>query len=958
MRLVATLFFLCFTQIVFSQSTTIQGTVSDQTTGEPLIQAAIIYGADGSNEGVLTDFDGFFQIKLTPGKYVLRVSYVGYEPMTKDVDIKLGESVEINFKMNTVLLREAEVVTDIAIERETPVAFSNIKPLQIQEELGSQPIPMILNSTPGVYATQAGSDEGPSISIRGFKQRNVSVLVDGIPVNDMETGGVYWNNWFGLDLVTQTMQVQRGLGASKLALPAIGGSVNIITQGIENKKKTSIKQEVGSFGMTRTTIGHTSGRLDGDWGFTLAGSYKHSGGFVDQTYSNSWFYYFKVQKEIENHVFSLSATGAPSENSARRYKQHIGTYSPEYAQSLFNGTDEEYANMLAYSNAYHQIFNNPLILPDSANAAYAELNSQFGYDEENGIEEFYEEMSQTNFIDTTDLQDLGLGYNIHWGEVNDQVLYERQNKYHKPLISLRHSNRVSDRFFISNNLYASFGRGGGTGLVPSLGSGDEHEDTRQINFQYFNDVNTGGGLFPPINQDYSDSLLFSSIILGKSFNNHYWYGALSTFRFEKTDSLVFSGGIDLRTYHGEHYKTVHDLIGGDYYIQTSDPNDSEPMHFVGDTIDYHNDSYVNWAGAFGLVEYKGHRYNCFLNLSTVLQSYRRVDYFLPKVENEETGELEYAESGRKTIPGYTIKLGGNYNLNEFADIYLNTGLLNRTPVFSNVIGYDNVIEEEILNEIINSAEIGAKWSKHPFTCNFNAYYTDWNNRPIRNQLSFENEEGINVRTNLRSISALHKGVEFDFGYSINRSITLEGFASYGDWKWTSSDSLELIVDETLQPYLDENGEQVYVPFNASGVSVGDAPQTQVGFALKYYKNGFYVKPRYTFFDRFYSDFDPFSLFGENEGRESWELPSYGLVDLHLGYTMDYNDSKIDFRLSAFNLLNKVYIMSGQNNGALADWYFRDPNRQYAFTENNFDAASASVYMGYGFRTNFSVRVRF
>ena len=108
---------------------------------------------------------------------------------------------------------------------------------------------MILNSTPGVYATQAGSDDnGPSISIRGFKQRNVSVLIDGIPVNDMENGGVYWNNWFGLDLVTQTMQVQRGLGASKLALPAIGGTVNIVTLGIENKKKTSVKQELGSFG--------------------------------------------------------------------------------------------------------------------------------------------------------------------------------------------------------------------------------------------------------------------------------------------------------------------------------------------------------------------------------------------------------------------------------------------------------------------------------------------------------------------------------------------------------------------------------------------------------------------------------------------------------------------------------------------------------------------------------------
>ena len=259
-----------------AQTGLIRGTVTDATTGESLIQAAVLY----SGQGVLTDFDGRYKVELAPGVYELSVSYVGYEPMKKEVELQAGQTLEVNFKLQTVLLQIAEVVTDIAIERETPVAFSNIKPLQIQEELGSQPIPMILNSTPGVYATQAGSDDnGPSISIRGFKQRNVSVLIDGIPVNDMENGGVYWNNWFGLDLVTQTMQVQRGLGASKLALPAIGGTVNIITQGIENKKKTSVKQEVGSFGTTRTTVGHTSGRLDNGWGYTVSSSFRNGGGF-------------------------------------------------------------------------------------------------------------------------------------------------------------------------------------------------------------------------------------------------------------------------------------------------------------------------------------------------------------------------------------------------------------------------------------------------------------------------------------------------------------------------------------------------------------------------------------------------------------------------------------------------------------------------------------------------------
>ena len=169
---------IVFTSTVsVAQTANISGLVSDASTGEPLIQAAVIYGADGTNAGVLTDFDGRYELNLTPGTYVLRVSYVGYEPMQKEVEARSGASITLNFKMNTLLLREAEVVTDIAIERETPVAFSNIKPIQIQEELGSQPIPMILNSTPGVYATQAGSDDnGPSISIRGFKQRNVSSL--------------------------------------------------------------------------------------------------------------------------------------------------------------------------------------------------------------------------------------------------------------------------------------------------------------------------------------------------------------------------------------------------------------------------------------------------------------------------------------------------------------------------------------------------------------------------------------------------------------------------------------------------------------------------------------------------------------------------------------------------------------------------------------------------------------
>lgn len=932
---------------VRAQSGVISGVISDGITGEALIQATVLVGS----KGIATDFDGRYTLELPYGTYEVTAQYIGYESQKRSIVIDRPDVVA-NFKLSTIVLQEAEVIADVAIERETPVAFSNIKPVQIQEELGSQPIPMILNSTPGVYATQAGSDDnGPSISIRGFKQRNVSVLIDGIPVNDMENGSVFWNNWFGLDLVTQTMQVQRGLGASKLALPAIGGTVNIVTTGIESSRKTSVKQELGSFGFTRTSLGHTSGRLDGGWGYTLAGSFQNSQGYFDQDYNRSFFYYVKVQKALGNHTLSISATGSPSENAARGYQQRIATHNKDYARSLFEGSDEEYERLRGYSQAYDGIFNDDTLLQQEELAAYEALNAAYNY---GSVEDFEEDVSATDFIDTTGIVSYGDTYNVHWGMLNDQVLYERQNKYHKPLFSVRHSWRVSDKLYISNMAYASYGYGGGTRVENSLGGGDYTPDG-QVDFQKFYNSNTIGGLFgPPIDPTYSDSLLKSGRIMRKLFNNHYWYGVLSTFRHETSESLTVSGGLDFRTYQGEHYAEVFDLLGGDYFVDTRNANASSNMRFVGDKIGYHNDAFVRWGGAFGLVEYKGYLWNAFLNVSAVSQGYRSVDYF---ADPNEDGT--FATSGWKWIPGYTIKTGGNYNLSEYANTFVNVGHLNRTPVFRNVVDFENKFVENTENELINSVEWGYSYSKYPFSMNVNAYYTDWQNRPLQSLLRFETVEGDIVRANVNSMSALHQGIEMDAAWQIHPKLTLEGFASLGDWRWTSSeDSLVLLDDDSNLPYINAEGEVAVVQYNAEGVSVGDSPQSQYSASLKYSYKSFYIKPRFTVFSRHFADFDPFSLNGENEGRQSWQIPTYGLLDLHAGYNTNVGETNMDIRLSIFNALNTVYLSNAQNNDAYGEWYFTDTNRKYAFSENNFDAGSASVYMGYGFRTNLSLRVRF
>ena len=215
-----------------------------------MIGATILYA---ENEGVVSDFNGQFTLMLQKGEYRFLASYVGYKNFEKKITV--DRNIELNVSLETTTLTEVEVIADIAIDRKTPIAFSSISAKKIEEELADQDLPMLLNSTPGVYATQQGGGDGDArINIRGFNQRNVAVMIDGIPVNDMENGWVYWSNWFGLSSVTSNTQVQRGLGASKIAIPSVGGTMNIITKGISNKAGGMLKQSVGPNGYLKLPL--------------------------------------------------------------------------------------------------------------------------------------------------------------------------------------------------------------------------------------------------------------------------------------------------------------------------------------------------------------------------------------------------------------------------------------------------------------------------------------------------------------------------------------------------------------------------------------------------------------------------------------------------------------------------------------------------------------------------------
>ena len=228
--------------VVKAQTGTVAGMVNDATSGEALAGANVV--VEGTNLGAAADAGGSYLIENVPaGTYTVTASVIGYQSSSRNVSTGEG-TVVVNFSLSTAVLEmsELEVLASRA-DKNTPVAYTTVTKAEMEFRLGSQDIPMSLNTTPSVYATQQGGGAGDArINVRGFNQRNVAVMINGVPQNDMENGWVYWSNWDGVGDATSSIQMQRGLSAVNLATPSIGGTMNILTDPTAHKRGGKFKR--------------------------------------------------------------------------------------------------------------------------------------------------------------------------------------------------------------------------------------------------------------------------------------------------------------------------------------------------------------------------------------------------------------------------------------------------------------------------------------------------------------------------------------------------------------------------------------------------------------------------------------------------------------------------------------------------------------------------------------------
>jgi iron complex outermembrane recepter protein len=356
--------FLFIQTVIVSAQYSLNGTVRDEN-GEPLPNANVVLG--NTFMIATTGQEGKFEFNnLKRDKYILHISYIGYEPQQKEVDLTKSININITLRIAPVLMEEALVSASRAGEN-SPIAHTTLSKEMISNENLGQDIPYLLNLTPSFVAT---SDAGTGIGytnfrIRGTDLNRINITMNGIPVSDAESHSTYFVDIPDIASSAENIQVQRGVGNSTNGPAAFGATIDLQTSKLDSQAMARYSSSFGSFNTFRNNLSVGSGILNGKFAVNASLSKISSDGYIDRASSElKSFYvsggYFTEKTILKATIFSgfeqtyQAWNGVPSVRlnndlpGMLLYQEH-GLYTPEETQNMINSNSRTY-NLYTYKN--------------------------------------------------------------------------------------------------------------------------------------------------------------------------------------------------------------------------------------------------------------------------------------------------------------------------------------------------------------------------------------------------------------------------------------------------------------------------------------------------------------------------------------------------------------------------------------------------------------------------------
>jgi len=791
---------------------------------------------------------------------------------------------------------------------------------ELEDDEVDQGISGLLQSSKDIFVSTAGYVFGQTrFKIRGFDSENTSVLINGIPVNDMETGRAYWGSWGGLNDATRNKEIETGIASSKYSF---GGMTNMITRASSFRKGVKLTYSSTNRSYRNRLMFITStGLMDNGWAFTLSGSRRWSQeGYVAGTFYNAFSYFAAAEKKFnKSHSVGLIAYGSPNKRGKNglSVKEALDLAGTNYYNPYWGFQNGEKRNS-RISN-YHQ----PMFMLSH----YWTLNTK-------------------TTITSTVYYTFGRGGStaLDWYDAADP-----RPDYYRNLPS-------DERDF--------------NGLTPQERQylWENDEKFRQLDFDHFYFLNRKN-LYTINNLDGYDGKShtgnLSNYIIEDRRNDKSHFGAKINLKNELTENIILSGGLNLSWYKGFKFKVVNDLLGGDFclnidkYAERDFPEDSpliqndlnHPNKMIkeGDKFGYDYTANINKYDLFIQSDFVYDKIDFFVGASLSRDEFWRTGH----MRNGKFPENSYGDSEKQEFLNFGLKGGATYKITGRHLIDANLLYMTRAPFFRTAYVSARTRDQVVTgltNEKIMSGDVSYIFRSPYIKSRISLYYASFVDQ-IYSRSFYHEELRSFVNYQMTGVDKVHYGIEIGIEGKISQNFTLTGVFAHGEYFYNSRPTATISADNIAQVI---SNRTVYL----KNYLVGGFPQTAASAGVKYFSSKYiFAGININYYDNVYLDINPDRRTAEAVRNYAPEYPNGDVVldqeRLDASYTLDAYIGKswrIDYKyyislnFSVNNLLNNQDFAFGGY-----EQYRYDPLEMEKFPPKYFFLYGRQYYLNINFR---------
>ncbi|MCB0645204.1 MAG: TonB-dependent receptor [Saprospiraceae bacterium] len=311
--------------------------IVDQKTMSPLF-SALVQDADGKGLGV-SDLFGFVELDRSKEGDKVLVSYLGYE--TQQVILNGSQQqVELQALMQGI---DEVLVSATRVGKKGVFATENFSAAKLAENNLGQDLPLLLNqATSVVTSSDAGNGVGyTGIRVRGSDPTRINVTINGIPVNDAESQGVFWVDLPDLASSTNSVQIQRGVGTSTNGAGAFGATINLQTDVLRDHAYVEASAAAGSFNTQKYTFKAGTGLINDIFTTDVRLSKISSDGYIDRAFSDLSSLYVSSAAYLKKDVIKFIALSGKE----KTYQAWNGVYEGDLEQRRTYNYTGEYTDL-------------------------------------------------------------------------------------------------------------------------------------------------------------------------------------------------------------------------------------------------------------------------------------------------------------------------------------------------------------------------------------------------------------------------------------------------------------------------------------------------------------------------------------------------------------------------------------------------------------------------------------